>query len=160
MRETIGAYAGAQKIGWKVKMMTTIPGRNQVVTLLAGKAKIALDGLYGIGQWRIHGRTTKNKRAIAFIGAYMAKYKRPPTAESMVAYANMDWVIQGLSKAGRNLTAKSFADAMRSMTYKDPFGNPDLRLDKGNHASPQSVAIDRVRNGAWERLTPAITSIK
>lgn len=160
VRETIGAYAGAQKIGWKVKMMTTIPGRNQVVTLLAGKAKIKLDGLYGIGQWRIHGRTTKNKRAIAFIGAYMAKYKRPPTAESMVAYANMDWVIQGLAKAGRNLTAKGFADAMRSMTYKDPFGNPDLRLDKGNHASPQAVAIDQVRNGAWERLTPVITSVK
>ena len=160
VRETLGAYAGARKIGWKVNMMTTIPGRNQIVTLIARKSKLSLDGLYGIGQWRIHGRTTKNKRAIAFIRTYMAKFKRPPTAESMVSYANMDWVIQGLTKAGKNLTAASFAKAMRSMTYKDPFGNPDLNLAKGNHAGPQAVAIDQVKNGGWERISPVITSIK
>ena len=160
VRETIGAYAGARKIGWKVNMMTTIPGRNQVVTLIARKSKLSLDGLYGVGQWRIHGRTTKNQRAIAFIRTYVAKFKRPPTAESMVAYANMDWVIQGLTKAGKNLTAEGFADAMRSITYKDPFGNPDLNVANGNHAGPQAVAIDQVKNGAWERISPVITSIK
>ena len=160
VRETIGAYAGARKIGWKVNMMTTIPGRNQVVTLIARKSKLNLDGLYGVGQWLIHGKDTTNKRALQFIGAYIKKYKRPPTAESMVAYANMDWVIQGLAKAGKNLTAKSFADAMRSMTFMDPFGNPDLNLATGNHAGPQSVAIDQVKNGYWARVSPVIKTLK
>jgi ABC-type branched-subunit amino acid transport system substrate-binding protein len=160
VRETLGAYGGARKIGWKVNMMTTIPGRNQIITLIARKSKLSLDGLYGIGQWRIHGRNTKNKRAMAFIRTYMGKFKRPPTAESMVSYANMDWVIQGLTKAGRKLTAEGFANAMRSITYKDPFGNPDLRIGKGNHAGPQAVAIDQVKNGAWERISKPITGLK
>jgi len=78
----------------------------------------------------------------------------------MVAYANMDWVIRALAKAGKSPTAKSFSDAMRSMTYTDPFGNPDLNLATGNHAGPQSVAIDQVKNGFWARVSPVIKTLK
>jgi len=141
-------------------MITTIPGRNQVVTLIARKSKLSLDGLYRVGQRQNHGKDTKSKRALQFIGVYMAKYKRLPTTESMVACANMDWVIQSLAKAGKNPTAQGFADAMRPMTYKDPFGDPDLNLATGNHAGPQAVAIDQVKNGVWSRVSTVIKTLK
>lgn len=160
VRETIAAYAGAKKIGWDVKMMTTIPGRNQVITAIARKTKISLDGLYGVGQWKIHGANTDSDVAKAWMKAYVGKFKSPPTVESMVAYSVMEWTVMGLEKAGRDLTKDKFVAAMRSIKFTDKFGQPELSLADGNHAQPQAVAIDQVKNNQWVRITPVLTDIK
>jgi ABC-type branched-subunit amino acid transport system substrate-binding protein len=158
VRETVAAYAGARKIGWNVKMITSIPGRNQIVTAIARKTKINIDGLYGVGQWKIHGANTDMAGVKAWMGKYAAKYKQPPLVTAMVAYSLMDWTIKGLEKAGRDLTTEKFVKAMQSIKYTDMFGSPTLSLAKGNHAEPQAVAIDQVKNGSWKRVTPVITN--
>lgn len=157
IRETIGAYAESRKIGWKVNMLTSIPGRNEYVTVL-GKA--AVEGLYGIGQWRIHPPKDASTPAETqqWINKYLSQYS-PKTYEvsAMVAYSLIDRFAQALEKAGPNPTQENVAAALRSLTYRDRFGNPSQSFGSSNHSSPQAVAVDRVVNGRWQRISKVLT---
>ena len=72
----------------------------------------------------------------------------------------VEWTAMGLEKAGRNLTKDGFVAAMRSIKYTDKFGQPELSLANGNHAKPQAVAIDQIKNNQWIRITPVLTKLK
>lgn len=160
VRETLSAVAGAKKIGWNVPMITSIPGRNEIITKIAAKVKMNLDGLYGIGQWKIHTKDTKDPKVKAWIEKYEATYKAPTDNGAMVAYSLMEWTAQGLQKAGRDLTAEKFVEAMRTTPYTDIFGNPTVSLASGNHASPQAVGVDQLKNNVWVRISPLLTDVK
>ncbi|MGE0737032.1 MAG: ABC transporter substrate-binding protein [Alphaproteobacteria bacterium] len=153
VRETIGAYAEAKKAGWNVKMITSIPGRNDVITRIA---KNQLDGLYGIGQWHIYTAANVPAANKAWFDAFAAKYKAPPDMTSMVAYGLMDWTVKALEAAGKDLTVEKFVKALQETKYKDPFGNPEVNLSNNNHAGPPYVMIDVVKGGQWTSVVPLV----
>ena len=49
--------------------------------------------------------------------------------------------------AGKDLTVETFTKALREIKYADKFGNPPQSLAEGNHAQPQSVAVDQIKGG-------------
>lgn len=159
IRQTLGAPAAAKQMGWNVPLLTSIPGRNEIVTALAARGNVNIDRLYGIGQWVIHDKDTKDAKVKAWIDAYEAKFKTPVDNGAMVAYGLMEWTVMALEKAGKDVTAAKFADALRATKYKDPFGNPEQSLADGNHAKPEAVAIDQIKGGKWVRVSDWITSI-
>jgi ABC-type branched-subunit amino acid transport system substrate-binding protein len=159
IRQTIGAPATAKQMGWNVPLLTSIPGRNEIVTALAARGNVNIDGLYGIGQWVIHDKTTNDAKVKAWIDAYEAKFKTPVDNGAMVAYGLMEWTVLALEKAGKAVTAANFADALRATPYKDPFGNPEQSLADGNHAKPETVAIDQIKGGKWVRVSDWIRSV-
>ncbi len=160
VRQTVTAYTGARQAGWNVNMITSIPGRNQTILAIAASTKANLDGLYGISQWRIHDKDTDLASARAWIAAYEAKYKKPATMEATVAYSAMEWTALALEAAGKDLTVEKFTKALREMKYADKFGNPEQTMAEGNHAQPQSVAVDQVKGGKWVKVSDWITAIK
>ena len=160
VRQTVTAYTGARQMGWNVAMITSIPGRNQTILAIAASTKANLDGLYGISQWRIHDKATDLASAKAWIEAYEAKYKKPATMEATVAYSVMEWTAMALEAAGKDLTVEKFAKALREIKYGDKFGNPPQSLADGNHAQPQTVAVDQIKGGKWVKVSDWITAIK
>ena len=160
VRQTVTAYTGSRRMGWNVNMITSIPGRNQTILAIAASTKASLDGLYGISQWRIHDKATDLDSAKAWIAAYEAKYKKPATMEATVAYSVMEWTALALEAAGKDITVEKFTKALREIKYKDKFGNPEQSLADGNHAQPQTVAVDQVKGGKWVKISDWITAIK
>ncbi len=160
VRQTVTAYTGSRQMGWNVNMITSIPGRNQTILAIAASTKASLDGLYGISQWRIHDKDTDIASAKAWIAAYEAKYKKPATMEATVAYSVMEWTAQALEAAGKDITVEKFTKALREIKYTDKFGNPEQSLGEGNHAQPQTVAVDQVKGGKWVKISDWITAIK
>lgn len=160
VRQTVTAYTGSRQMGWNVAMITSIPGRNQTILAIAASTKASLDGLYGISQWRIHDKATELDSAKAWIAAYEAKYKKPATMEATVAYSVMEWTALALEAAGKDITVEKFTKALREIKYKDKFGNPEQSLAEGNHAQPQTVAVDQVKGGKWVKISDWITAIK
>jgi len=160
VRQTVSAYTGSRQMGWNVNMITSIPGRNQTILAIAASTKASLDGLYGISQWRIHDKETDLASAKAWIEAYEAKYKKPATMEAMVAYSVMEWTAAAIEAAGKDLTAEKFAKALREVKYTDKFGNPTQSLAEGNHAQPQTVAVDQVKGGKWIKVSDWLTTIQ
>jgi branched-chain amino acid transport system substrate-binding protein len=160
VRQTVTAFTGSRQMGWNVNMITSIPGRNQTILAIAASTKASLDGLYGISQWRIHDKDTDLASAKAWIAAYEAKYKKPATMEATVAYSVMEWTAMALDAAGKDITVEKFTKALREIKYTDRFGNPEQSLAEGNHAQPQTVAVDQVKGGKWVKTSDWITAIK
>jgi ABC-type branched-subunit amino acid transport system substrate-binding protein len=160
VRQTVTAYTGSRQMGWNVNMITSIPGRNQTILAIAASTKASLDGLYGISQWRIHDKDSDLASAKAWIAAYEAKFKKPATMEATVAYSVMEWTAMALEAAGKDLTVDKFTKALREIKYADKFGNPPQSLAEGNHAQPQTVAVDQIKGGKWVKVSDWITTIQ
>ncbi|MCW5772537.1 MAG: ABC transporter substrate-binding protein [Rhodospirillaceae bacterium] len=160
VRQTVGAYVGSRQMGWNVNMITSIPGRNQTILAIAAATKASLDGLWGISQWRIHDKGTDVASAKAWIEAYEAKFKKKATMEAMIAYSLIEWTAMALEAAGKDLTVEKFTKALQDLKYADKFGNPTQSLASGNHAQPQTIAVDQVKGGKWVKVSDWITTVQ
>jgi ABC-type branched-subunit amino acid transport system substrate-binding protein len=154
VRETVGVMAEVKKLGWNVKVLTTIPGRSSIVARLG---KDAVEGLYGLGGWQIHDASTQDAGAQKFIAAYKAKFNADPDENAANAYSYTDWFVKCLQAAGRNLSAQSFSAACQNVTHED-FTTYAKQSFVKNHVSPEFVAVDVVKGGRWEPVAPAMAS--
>lgn len=154
VRETVGVMAEVKKLGWDVKVLTTIPGRSSIVARLG---KDAVEGLYGLGGWRIHDASSQDAGAQKFIAAYRAKFNADPDENAANAYSYTDWFVKCLQAAGRNLSAQSFSAACQGVSHED-FTTYSKQGFVKNHVSPEFVAVDVVKGGRWEPVAPAMAS--
>jgi ABC-type branched-subunit amino acid transport system substrate-binding protein len=154
VRETVGVMAEVKKLGWDVKVLTTLPGRSSIVARLG---KDAVEGLYGLGGWQIHDASTKDPGAQKFIAAYKAKFNADPDENAANAYSYTDWFIKCLQAAGRNLSAQGFATACQGVSHED-FTTYSKQSFVKNHINPEYVAIDVVKGGRWVPVAPAMAS--
>lgn len=156
VRETIGVMAEVKKLGWNVKVLTTIPGRSSIVVRLG---KDAVEGLHGLGGWQLHDAASKDPGAQKFWAAYKAKFNAEPDENAANAYSYTDWFVSCLQAAGRNLSAQAFAAACKGVQHQD-FTTYSKQGFAGNHVSPEFVAVDVVKGGRWEPVAPAMASGK
>lgn len=156
VRETIGVMAEVKKLGWNVKVLTTIPGRSSIVVRLG---KDAVEGLHGLGGWQLHDAASKDAGAQKFWAAYKAKFNAEPDENAANAYSYTDWFVSCLQAAGRNLTAQGFAAACKGVQHQD-FTTYSKQGFVANHVSPEYVAVDVVKGGRWEPVAPAMASGK
>ncbi len=145
IRETVAVMSEVRKLNWDVKVLTAIPGRSTTVARLGGAE---VEGLYGIGGWRLHGPDTTDPDARRFIEAFQAAYGMLPDENAANAYSYTDWFLKGLEAAGRDLTAEAFIAAVRAVPHRDFTTYTELRFEN-NHAMPELVSIDRIEGGRW-----------
>ena len=151
VRETVGVMAEVKKLNWTdVKVLTGIPGRSSIVARLG---KDAVEGLYGIGGWKLHDADTSDAAAKKFLADYKARFGHDADENAANAYSYTDWFIAGLEAAGRNLTAESFAKAMQGVSHQD-FTTYARQSWANNHVTPELVSIDQVKGGKWVQVTP------
>lgn len=156
LRETVGVMAEVKKIGWKeVKVLTTLPGRSGVVALLG---KDAVEGLYGIGGWQLHGADTANADAKKFMANYRQKFNADPDENAANAYSYTDWFVKSVQAAGRGLTAESFSKAAQGVVHQD-FTTYSKQNFVGNHVGPEFASIDQIKGGKWVQQVAPMTGL-
>ena len=156
VRETVGVMAEVKKIGWKdVKVLTTLPGRSGIVALLG---KDAVEGLYGIGGWQLHGADSANADAKKFMANYKQKFNTDPDENAANAYSYTDWFVKSVQAAGRGLTAESFSKAAQGVAHQD-FTTYSKQNFVGNHVGPEFASIDQIKGGKWVQQVAPMTGL-
>lgn len=156
LRETVGVMAEVKKIGWKeVKVLTTLPGRSGIVALLG---KDAVEGLYGIGGWQLHGADSANADAKKFMANYKQKFNADPDENAANAYSYTDWFVKSVQAAGRGLTAESFSKAAQGVAHQD-FTTYSKQNFVGNHVGPEFASIDQIKGGKWVQQVAPMTGL-
>lgn len=156
VRETVAVGAEVKKLGWNdVKVMTALPGRNTIAAILG---KGALEGMYGMGGWKLNYPDTAPPEARKVMDAYKKKFNADPDENALNAYSYTDWFIKGLQAAGRNLTAESFIKALASVPQQD-FTTYGRMTFTNNHAGPELIEIDQVKGGRWVSISKPMSGI-
>ena len=149
-RETIGIMAEVKKLGWNnVKVLTGNPGRTGIVLQL-GKDNV--EGLYGVGTWKLYTATNGPDSVKKWFADYKKKYTNEPDENALLAYAYTDMFVKGVQAAGKDLTADKVVKALQTTTFEHPIFY-DKQTFKGNHFDPEYVEIDQIKGGAWVSLT-------
>lgn len=149
VRETIGVMSEVKKLNWsEVKVLTTIPGRSSIVARLG---KETVEGLYGIGGWKLHDAESSDQAAKKFMTDFKAKFNLDADENAANAYSYTSWFIAGLQAAGRNLTSASLAKTMAGVPHQD-FTTFNRQSFTNNHVGPELVSIDQIRGGKWVQV--------
>ncbi len=152
-RETVGMMAEIRKIGWNnVRVLTGNPGRTGIVAKLG---QGVIDGLYGVGPWRILDPNAGSAADKAWADAYKKRFNLEPDENAYLAYAYTDWFVRGLQAAGRNLTTDSAVKALQATTSNHPVFIAPAGF-KNNHFDPEVTTVDQFRNGRWEAVSPVL----
>lgn len=152
-RETVGVMSEIKKIGWNnVAVLTGTPGRTMIVTKLG---KDAVEGLYGVGTWKILDPASASAADKAWAESFKKRFNLEPDENAFLAYAYADWFVKGLQAAGRNLTQDGLVKALQGTTSDHPafLGAASF---KNNHFDPELVTVDQVRNGVWRAVSPIL----
>jgi ABC-type branched-subunit amino acid transport system substrate-binding protein len=151
-RETVGMMTEIKKIGWNnVAVLTGNPGRTSIVSKLG---KDAIEGLYGVGTWKILDAATATADK-AWVDSYKKRFNLDPDENAFLAYAYADWFVKGLQAAGRNLTTDSAVKALQATSSNHPvFLGP--ASFKNNHFDPELVTVDQARGGTWRPVSPVL----
>ena len=149
-RETIGVMAEVKKLGWtNVKVITGNPGRTGIVLQL-GKDNV--DGLYGVGTWKLFTPTSGPDAVKKWFADYKKKYTNEPDENALLSYAYTDIFVKAVQGAGRDLTADKVVKYLQTNSFEHPIFY-EKQTFKGNHQGPEFVEVDQVKAGAWTPLT-------
>ena len=149
-RETIGVMAEVKKLGWtNVKVITGNPGRTGIVLQL-GKDNV--EGLYGVGTWRLFTPTSGPDAVKKWFADYKKKYTNEPDENALLSYAYTDIFVKAVQGAGRDLTADKVVKYLQTNSFEHPIFY-EKQTFKGNHQGPEFVEVDQVKAGAWTPLT-------
>lgn len=152
-RETVGMMAEVKKIGWNnVRVLTGNPGRTMIVAKLG---KDAIEGLYGVGPWKMLDPNNAGPVDKAWAESYKKRFNLEPDENAYLAYAYADWLVSGLQTAGRNLTTDGAIKALQASSSKHPVFLAPAAF-KNNHFDPEATTVDQFRNGRWETVSPVL----
>jgi len=149
-RETIGIMSEVKKLGWNtVRVLTGNPGRTSIVLQL-GKENV--EGLYGVGTWKLFTATNGPEPVKAWFANYKKKFTNEPDENALLAYAYTDMFVKAVQGAGKDLTAEKVAKFLQTNSFDHPIFY-EKQTFVGNHQGPEFVEIDTIRGGAWTSLT-------
>ena len=152
-RETVGMMAEIKKIGWNnVTVLTGNPGRTMIVAKLG---KEAIEGLYGVGPWKILDPSSAGAADKAWAESFKKRFNLDPDENAYLAYAYADWFVKGLQAAGRNLNTESAIKALQATTSNHPVFLGAASF-KANHFDPELITVDQVKGGIWRPVSPVL----
>jgi len=152
VRDSIVPYSTARKIGWTdVDFVGSAAAYDMVV---AGAQGGVTEGLYAMGLTDMPYRDTLSPTAQAWFDKYKDRYKAEPNIGAVYGYVAADLTVQGLEKAGPNLTLDTFLKGLESIKgYHDPFNGPEVNFGPDKHQGANSSFLAVVKGGRWTRLT-------
>jgi ABC-type branched-subunit amino acid transport system substrate-binding protein len=153
IRETIGIPAEVKKLGWSnVKVLTAVPGRTTIVAQLG---KDAVEGLYGIGGWKVWAVGQEPAEVKSWMANYKRRFNLDADENAMLAYAYADMFVKGVTATGRDLNAEKLAKALGDARYASPVYY-DQKKFNGGHLEPETVQIDQLKGGVWTPVSREI----
>jgi branched-chain amino acid transport system substrate-binding protein len=151
IRETIGVAGEIKKAGLtNMKMLTGTPGRTNLVALLG---KQAVEGIYGVGTWNPIIPAKGSDEVQKWAASFKSKFNLEPDETGLLAYAYTDWFVKAVETAGRDVDANKVVAALRASQHQSPIFY-DAKKFVNNHAMPESVKVEQIKNGAWTAVSP------
>ena len=156
VRDSIVPYATARKIGWTdVDFLGSAATYDLFVAAAQGGVT---EGLYAMGLTDFPYRDTLSPTAQAWFDRYKERYKVEPNIGAVYGHVAADLTVQGLEKAGQDLTTDSFVKGLESIKgYKDIFNGPEATFGPNKHQGANSSFLEIVKGGRWVRLTEPLT---
>jgi len=151
IRETIGTMAEAKKTGWTPTFMGTSAAYTDLIHKLGGPN---MNGLYATHTVQ-HPYLDEAAQPIRFWATkYKTKFNEDPTVFSVYGYNFLDAFIQGVQKAGPNLTTDSFVKAVESLRIPpDMFGAPEQAFGPKKHWGSDLSRLSQIQDGKWKVVT-------
>lgn len=143
--------AAKAKLGWKGRMISVGPLTDEQFLNVPGGAA---EGTLGFCYYPDPDKSTEP--GVAAYRAAMAKYHpgHPLNRYSMYGYVFGKLTIEGLERAGANLTRETFIDAMETIKDWDAGGiMPKVTFSKTNHHAQRAGFICELKNARFEALS-------
>ena len=156
VRDSIVPYATARKIGWTdVDFLGSAASYDLFVAAAQGGVT---EGLYAMGLTDMPYRDTLSPAAQAWFDRYKERYKNDPNIGAIYGHVAADLTVQGLEKAGPDLTVNALVKGLESIRgYKDIFNGPEINFGADKHQGANSSFLAVVKGGRWVRLTDPLT---
>ncbi|MCF6344711.1 MAG: ABC transporter substrate-binding protein [Devosiaceae bacterium] len=150
VRQTITAYATAQKIGFtEARFISSAAGFHSVMAKVPGGVT---EGLYAAAVWSdILPRVKTN----ATLGAWFMSYTKAtgeqlPGTGAVLGRAGAESLVRALEAAGKDLTVESFIAGMESLSYYDDILDAQVDFSKEDHAGVDEVIISVIKDANWQ----------
>lgn len=154
LRETVGTLTEAKKIGFSPEFVATSAAYSHLLPKLGGDVT---EGILASHSALQPYRDEGSAAARDWYATFVNKYKTEPGQFAVMGYSLMNWTIEGMEKAGPNLTIKSFIEAMESSSFpRDKLGFDTMTFAKTKRLGSESVRLSQLRNGKWVPLTDFI----
>lgn len=147
VRDTNQIMAAIRKIGWDVTVMNQVAAYDSAVAEVPGGAT---EGMLCMTSVIFVNADDPRPDVQAFLRNYKAKYGRDPNFAAQIGYTAAMTLVEGLQKAGRNLTLDSFIAGMEQIKdYKDIFGSPPMTFGPNVRQGSNLSYIAVVKGGKW-----------
>jgi branched-chain amino acid transport system substrate-binding protein len=148
VRDTNQIVAAVRKIGWDVPLMAQVAAYDSAVAEVPGGVTEGLECMTSV---LFVGKDDPRPAVQAFQKGYREKYGRDPNFAAQIGYSAAQVLIEGLTKAGRNLSLDSFVAGMESIRdFNDIFGSPPLTYGPNIRQGSNQSYVAVVRAGKWE----------
>lgn len=155
IRETVGAFREAKKIGWNVDMCGMTPAYTQYVIDLLEKAGSSADGLYVTGQTEYPYEDSPLASVRDWYKRHLARFGKPGDLPTTAGYAGVHYFAMAAQKVGRDLTREKFIDALETFREvpDDVFGGAPVTFTNTSHQGGYNVFMFQVQRGKWKRIS-------
>jgi branched-chain amino acid transport system substrate-binding protein len=148
VRDTNQIVAAVRKIGWNVPLMAQVAAYDSAVAEVPGGVTEGLECMTSV---LFVGKDDPRPAVQAFQKGYREKYGRDPNFAAQIGYSAAQVLIEGLTKAGRNLSLDSFVAGMESVRdFNDIFGSPPMTYGPNIRQGSNQSYVAVVRGGKWE----------
>lgn len=156
-RETIAVAAEVKKLGLAgVNVLTASPGRAGLTVALG---KDAMEGVYGVGTWRIATPDQATAAEKSWAEAYRKRFKAEPDDVAAAFYDYTSWFLQEVRNAGRDLTTDKLVKALQASTFKG-VASYDTQRFASNHIDPEWTRVEQVVQGRWTARSSVVDPAK
>ena len=145
------AMAEVRRRDWNVDVMAGGPAYDAAVATLG---KEAVEGVYTVGFYPIPDPETGSPEVKAWIAKYQAKYGKVPPVYASYATGITEIIMEGLRKAGPNLTRETLISGLENVrNFKLIFG-PTVNMSATNHLALSGANLFQIKGGKWTLVQP------
>ncbi len=150
VKDTILLVSTLHRMGFTAPVVANVVPYLPVV---AAAADGALNGLYAVPSIPAIDFDQPDAAAKRFADAYRTMFDAEPTYQAQSGYVFADALVEGLKKAGRELTVESLIKALESISdYTDPFGLSRANFSTTDHEGVEQLSLTQVQNRKWKTL--------
>ena len=150
VRDTLQFVSAVRKTGWNVDMLGQAAIYDSAVAEAAGGAT---EGVYAMAPVLFVAADDPRPEVQKFAADYKAKYGHVPNFAAQIGYTAAQVMMQGLQKAGKDLTVDSFITGLEGVKdYQDIFGSPKMTFAADKHQGSNESFLTQVQKAKWVPL--------
>ena len=158
LRETVGAWKEAKKIGWDVDMCGLKQTMTGYVPMLCKEVGVSPEGLYATSLTPFVYKDSPRPQVREWWNKYLETYGSPPDQPALYGPLALYYFQLAAEKAGPDLTREKLVDALD--TFKDVddpvFGSIPLSFTKTNHQGMTGIILQQYKDGIYRPVTDKV----